>query len=406
MLLHDARGILPRSPFAPPTGIHRPLWVVNEGEYRMMNTFDLTVDHAFFELSYHPWTLRNTLDLFIQRYGYVDGLQDAAAADRPRFPGGISFTHDMGVANQFSPPHYSSYERPNLSGCFSYMTQEQLCNWCLCAALYGLQTTLSDGDVLWLVARRATLHACLESLQRRDGPEALRNGLMSFDSARCEQGQEITTYDSLDPSLGQARANAYLAVKTWASYLALSRCLDTLGEEAKAVEAEEQAARAAASIAMQWNDAQEYFPAVFEQGSPGFSSRILPVIEALVYPYIWGDEDAVSPYGRYGQLISQLRRHLKAALTPGMCVDAESGGLKISSSSDNTWMSKIFLCQFVAEKVLGLPLLPEYDAAHARWQREGNSRDFAFTDQVRSSDGKDLGSRFYPRGVTSILWMP
>ena len=33
----------------------QPLWVVNEGEYRMMNTFDLTVDHLFFELRFNPW---------------------------------------------------------------------------------------------------------------------------------------------------------------------------------------------------------------------------------------------------------------------------------------------------------------------------------------------------------------
>ncbi|PWN57245.1 beta-xylosidase, partial [Chryseobacterium phosphatilyticum] len=38
-----------------------PFWVVNEGEYRMMNTFDLTVDQLFFELKMNPWTVRNEL---------------------------------------------------------------------------------------------------------------------------------------------------------------------------------------------------------------------------------------------------------------------------------------------------------------------------------------------------------
>jgi hypothetical protein len=87
-------------------------------------------------------------------------------------------------------------------------------------------------------------------------------------------------------------------------------------------------------------------------------------------------------------------------------VDEASGGFKLSSSSNNTWMSKIFLCQFVAETVLGLPLADAYDAAHARWQRDGACRDWAFTDQVHSSDGTDLGSRYYPRGVTAVLWLP
>ena len=48
-----------------------------------------------------------------------------------------------------------------------------------------------------------------------------RTGLMTYDSSRCDEGKEITTYDSLDESLGQARANTYLAVKCWATWLAL-----------------------------------------------------------------------------------------------------------------------------------------------------------------------------------------
>lgn len=403
MLLHDDRGILPRSPFAS-SASYRPLWAVNEGEYRMLNTFDLTVDHAFFEMKFHPWTLKNTLDLFVTRYSYHDEVQDATDPGRPRFPGGISFTHDMGVANQFSPPGYSSYERPNLSDCFSYMTMEQLCNWCLSAAIFGLPTIFGEGDTLWLTTRRAILHECLESLIHRDGPEPIRNGVMSLDAGRCAVGQEITTYDSLDESLGQARANGYLAVKSWAAYLALARCFDILGEDAHAVEAEEQAARVAATVAANWNSEKECFPAVFEPGNPGNDSRIIPAIEGLAYPFLWHDEEAISPYGPFGEMVSLLRRHLKVVLVPGVCVDPVSGGFQLSSSSNNTWMSKIFLCQFVSERILGFPLADSYDTAHAKWQREGDSRNFAFTDQVHSTDGKDLGSRFYPRGVTAILW--
>ncbi len=417
MLLHDERGALPRSPFSPSAPLHSPLWVVNEGEYRMLNTFDLTVDHAFWELRFHPWTLKNTLDLFVGRYSYLDEVKDTTRPECPPLPGGISFTHDMGVANQFTPPGQSSYEMPNIDGCFSFMTQEQLCNWCLCAALYALPKNhlrplpgavpkdQRAGDLLWLAARRLTLHACLTSLIHRDGPEGSRDGIMSLDSTRCGTGQEITTYDSLDTSLGQARSSLYLGVKTWAAYLALSRCFDVLGEDDKAAEAEEEAARAAVAIARHWDSESEMFPAVLEAGSPGYLSRIIPAIEALAYPHLLGDSEAVSPFGPFGEMIANLRSHFKAALLSGMCVDSESGGLKLSSSSTNTWMSKIFLAQFVAEAVLAMPLSPSFDAAHARWQREGDCRDYAFTDQVRSSDGKDLGSRFYPRGVTSVLWL-
>jgi hypothetical protein len=405
MLLDDERGAIPRPPYSAAVAPFHPLWVVNEGEYKMLNTFDLTIDHAFFELRYHPWTLRNVLDLFITRYSYQDQCIDVNNPARPIYLGGISFTHDMGVSNHFTPPGYSSYERPDLDDCFSYMTQEQLCNFCLCAALYGLKTIYGNGDILWLATRRSILISCLKSMVNRDGPENNRDGVMTLDSSRCASGQEITTYDSLDPSLGQARASAYLAVKTWASYLGLSRIFDALGDEDAAAEAEEQAALAVRTITGFWNDEEERFPAVFEKESPGFESQVIPIIEGLIYPLIWGDEEAISPLGPYGQMISQLRRHLRSVLKQGVCIDDVSGGWKMSSTSTNTWMSKIFLSQCVAEKALGVTLPAEYDAAHSRWQREGDCRDFAFTDQVRSTDGGDLGSRYYPRGVTGILWL-
>lgn len=55
-----------------------------------------------------------------------------------------------------------------------------------------------------------------------DNPvEARRNGMLSHDSDRCQGGAEITTYDSLDASLGQARGNVYIATRFFASFLIL-----------------------------------------------------------------------------------------------------------------------------------------------------------------------------------------
>ena len=165
----------------------KPFWVVNEGEYRMMNTFDLTVDHLFFEMKFNPWVVRNALDMFASRYAYRDDC-------------GISFTHDMGVSNTLSRPGYSTYELFKLDGCFSHMTHEQLVNWVLCASVYVTQT----GDKAWFKKQRGIFAACLESLINRDGQGT---GVMQRDSSRCMGGAEITTYDSLDVSLGQARNN-------------------------------------------------------------------------------------------------------------------------------------------------------------------------------------------------------
>ena len=103
----------------------RPYWVVNEGEYRMMNTFDLTVDQLFYELRMNPWTVRNVLDSYVRRYQVTDQV---VLPDRPDelFPGGMSFTHDQGVGNAFSPAGRSAYEQAGLKGLFSHMTSEQL----------------------------------------------------------------------------------------------------------------------------------------------------------------------------------------------------------------------------------------------------------------------------------------
>ena len=39
------------------------------------------------------------------------------------YPGGLSFTHDQGVGNAFSPAGRSAYEQSGLTGLFSHMTR-------------------------------------------------------------------------------------------------------------------------------------------------------------------------------------------------------------------------------------------------------------------------------------------
>ena len=192
----------------------QPLWVVNEGEYCMMNTLDLAVDHVFWELEHNPWLVRNLLDEFVRRYSYTDEVKvytsdfapsvdtvqvdpsqtppppDEAQLNRPygNKPGGISFCHDMGAHNNFSPRGRSSYELANLTGCFSYMTQEQLCNWILTAGCYMAKTR----DLGWLKNNQAAVEACLTSMINRSGDV----GFAQFDSTRCAGGQKSPAYAS------------------------------------------------------------------------------------------------------------------------------------------------------------------------------------------------------------------
>jgi len=153
----------------------RPRWVVNEGEYLMMNTFDLTVDMAFFEMRYHPWALRNVLEQFADEYRYEDDIFEPRAPET-RLPGGVAFVHDMGVANCWAPDGRSSYEIEGLDReGFSHMTSEELINWICCAGVYWGGTRDRD----FLRRHEALLVACLESMQRRDHwDENRRDGVM------------------------------------------------------------------------------------------------------------------------------------------------------------------------------------------------------------------------------------
>lgn len=359
-----------------------PLFVVNEGEYRMMNTLDLTVDHAWHELCFTPWTLRNELDFFIKRSMYADSY-------------GVAFSHDQGVVNAFTPRGTSSYELSGLVDCFSFMSYEETLNWTLSACAYAA----NSGDQKWANDRSETVLRCLESLRARD-----RNGdgIMDTDSDRCKGGAEITTYDSLDISLGQARNNLYLAVKAWGTFVCLEAFFKRQGDAASAGLAKESALAIARTVGSKFDPEARFIPAVFEGGN---RSQIIPAVEGLAYPFLCGAEKELSSSGLYGEFIATLRAHLETVLVPGVCIDPVSDGWKLSSTSKNTWLSKIFLNQFVAAEIFGIDdERVRKDAAHAAWLLNG-SADFAATDQVDSSTGKDLGSRLYPRLVTSVLWL-
>ena len=341
--------------------------------------------------------MRNVLEHFATRYAYHDQIFSPDAPEHLH-EGGLSFTHDMGVGNVFSPEKYSRYECGGIDReCFSYMTCEQLTNWVLCAGVYWVHT----GDNDFIEKYKSVLLECLQSLLNRDNPDPLkRNGLMSYDSSRTDGGGEITTYDSLDHSLGQARNNIYLAGKCWASYLALERIFSYLSESDAASEALAGARRCADSLTAGFDDNLGYLPAVLEEGN---ESAIIPAVEALIYPYKMGLVDAVSSTGPYGEYIEMLKKHLSYVLKPGACL-YEDGAWKLSSSADNSWASKICLNQFVVRHILKVEYdgSEEADPAHVRWQVYGSSK-HACSDQFAS--GLPIGSLYYPRIVTSILWL-
>jgi xylan 1,4-beta-xylosidase len=378
LIAHATHGYLANTELLRLNDSRKLLWVVNEGEYRMMNTLDLSVDHLHWESRYHPWTIANVLEHFLESYSFQDTLQDGR-------PGGLSFPHDMGVSNAFSPPGESAYELSGLNGCFSHMTIEQLLNWTLCATTYGLRH-----DTPWLERHREALLHCCDSIVARD---ADGDGVIDTDSARCGSGIELTTYDNVDEALGRSRSSTYLASKTWGALELLACALERIGVDGSRLR--ERAGRIVETItrvAAARSDGA--LPSHLDAGADDALVLAIPAIEGLSYPLALNlpIPDA---------LRAVMRRHLETALRGG-CLTPR-GGWRLSGGSENTWMSKVFLNQFVASH-LGVTVEPRSHAEHARWQQIGSSQT-GVTDQVHIADGAPLGSKLYPRLVTSILWL-
>lgn len=358
-----------------------PMWLVNEGSFMMINTFDLAVDHLFFELKQNPWVVRNQLENYRQNYSYTDQC-------------GIAFTHDLGTHNVFTPKGKSSYEIPYTRECFSYMSAEQLCNWILCCGAYMAETN----DTKWKQELAPFLEQLYESLQARTMP--LGDGVMNTDSDRCKGGGEITTYDSLDPSLGQSRRSLYLAGKFIASFAILSHLLaDEKGRTDTAQKAWNEAMRGCATVVSFYRQDLEYIPALLESGD---ESAIIPAIEGLVYLKKAGLLEVLLQEEDFGDLFVCLKKHIETVLVKGICL-FDDGGFKLSKNSDNSWMSKIFLCQYIIEEILQCEYArQESDEAHCRWWMQGCASNPAI-DQIFAGTQSEKGFH-YPRSVTNTLW--
>jgi len=380
-------------------------WREYEGAYNFVNTFDLTVDHAYYDCVMQPWALRNVLDTYSGAtngpgytfnhplYNYLSG--GVASSN------GFGFHHDMGTGPTSDAPGTdpTSYE----SG-FSYMGQEELQNWILCAGLYWH----FSGDNLWLSNNAALLQTCLTSMLLRDDTNAAtRDGVTTFLNKRGSNF-EITTYDSLDPSLNYPRNNAMTCVKNWAAYLALQAMFNQIAEIKNVAICSTMAALAAQSIVNAWNTygpTLGYIPA-FLDGSN--QSALLPVAEGLAYPCLMGLTNATDRSGGpFAPMLHALSNHVVAVLKSGLCLDATSGSWKLSSANVNTWQSKIYLGQFVMQNVLGINnsnVNGYIDQVHATLQASEAPYQ-GWSDQLNSTGwGRAFGSEHYPRGITSTLW--
>jgi xylan 1,4-beta-xylosidase len=372
-------------------GVH---WWEMEGFFNYINTFDLTVDHAFYDSLMQPWALRNVLDAYSGAlpgtgYSFDTPLYSPAGAQVSSH--GFSFYHDMGLwPTSGTRPAYGAS-----------MGQEELQSWILSAGLYWSQTA----DHTWLTNNLVVLRNCLDSMLLRDSTDAAaRDGV----TKNVNQG-EITTWDSLDTSLRTPAFSGRLAVRNWACYLALQAMFNQIGDTADAATCQGMAGMVAGTIVARWNSYHStlgYIPALLDGSS---TAAISSMVEGLVYPAVMGLTNAIDRTGGpYAPMLQALSNHMAAVLVPGRCLDATCGAwLSTSATPTITWQSKNFICQYVAETVLGITddrVNGAVDQIHASLQIQDAPLQ-GFSDALNGTGVFHYsGGVHYPRGVSTALW--
>lgn len=369
-------------------------WSVCEGQFAWRNTLDLAADHLPFELAVHPWVVGNVIDSFIDRYSYRDRVHFAGEAGGGH-PGGLSFPHDQGNYVAYAPSGRSAYEQPDREGVYSYMTTEQLLNGVYCAAAYALR----GGDPAWRTRRLPVARELLQSIENREGraPGGC-NGILTAQSDRVGTGKEITTYDALDQALQNSAGNLYIVVKSWCAAVLLERWFLAEKDQDSAARCAALAARVTSALEHHFNEQRQAFPANLVEGGDAY---VMAALDPLVVPLSCG---LGSELGRYSAVLGLLRRHARSCLQAGRCLDAVSGGLRLSSSSANTWPSKVALTLAALGWLEGRLPTQAAPSAYARLREwmQVSARRVTVSDQINATDGRTIGGSYYPRLVTVI----
>jgi hypothetical protein len=130
------------------------------------------------------------------------------------------------------------------------------------------------------------------------------------------------------------------------------------------------------------------------------------VVEGLAYAWFGGVREKLSVDGPYADYLKALGRHFtEHAMRTDTCI-AKDGSWRITSSNANTFPAKIYVCQFVAERILSLPVEKESrvnDAANVAAITHPEHSYWCWSEQIK--DGIVYAAKYYPRGVTSNVWL-
>ena len=129
-------------------------------------------------------------------------------------------------------------------------------------------------------------------------------------------------------------------------------------------------------------------------------SVVLAAVEPLGVLHFLGLDDRLA-----AETITLLARHAETCLTEQGCVDPETGGLKLSSTSNNSWTSKVALSLYVLQNVLGFDIhMGQILEEFRRWCQVYAKRT-TISDQILVSRREVIGGCYYPRAVTMAFWL-
>ncbi|HEX3048935.1 MAG TPA: hypothetical protein VHY08_29580, partial [Bacillota bacterium] len=298
----------------------------------------------------------------------------------------------------YTPPGIGGYEKSN-SEHYQFMTTEELLNGVYCLSAYGLATK----DLLWMRRRRDIAVQLLQSMENRDHHlPGQRNGILKGESLQCgERGREITTYDALDPALKDTMGNLYIVVKTLGASLLLDAFFIQIGDHETANRAQEMVDKTVKAFEDFFDHHGHYLKANLYSKA---ESKVIAAIEPLAILIFLGLKVALHSYPK---LMDLFRKHIVACLKVGAGIDTATGGLRLSSTSNNTWVSKVVLCEYVLRELFQIDLKSEYPGVFQeliRWARQ-SAAETTISDQIHSDTRRVVGASYYPRPITASIWV-
>ncbi len=302
----------------------------------------------------------------------------------------------------FTPKGRGGYEQADVTGCYSFMTTEELLNGAYLLTGYVIATD----DVSWGAKNRSVFEDVLISMENRDHYDAAkRDGIIKGESdtvgtwaLKSPSASDVLDSHSHAPFAREhlhRGKNLVLGDSPGCAFTMLGNASRSQSAHARMAE------KTAATLTTAFSRERGCWPANLYDGG---ESKVIAVLEPLAIGYFLGMEREMNSYAEF---IACLKNHAETCLREGNCIDSTSGGLRLSSASTNSWPSKGILCLYVIEELMKVRIEARYPTLVrevAAWMQIA-AKESTVADQINVSERTLMAGAYYPRVITSSLWI-